>query len=352
MLQRLLPLALASLTLPALGQTVTLEAVKDNTLHEDAGGLLSNGAGDAIRAGRNSNGGGALIRRATLAFDLSGIPQGATITSASLQLTVKGSGSTNAFTNSLHRLTKDWGEGTSNGGGGGAASTTNDATWIHTFYPGSFWTNPGGDFEAVASASLSVAGAAVYTWSSAAMIDDVQGWLDSPSTNFGWILVGDESVQQTAKRYASREDAVPADRPQLIVSFTPPCNTTAAVSFRTLGSNASSYSATPAVVGSGFTANVDNNVAGQFQSMLFGFETKAAIPLTGGQVLLCMDSGSGELFSGVGLSPTSSAGGVDQYTLAVPGNTALCGNVIYTQAIQFGAPPFVLSNAQDLTLGN
>ena len=44
-----------------------------------------------------------------------------------------------------------------------------------------------------------------FTWSSPQMIADVQSWLDNPSTNFGWTILGDESKGQTAKRVNSSE---------------------------------------------------------------------------------------------------------------------------------------------------
>ena len=57
------------------------------------------------------------------------------------------------------RFLANWGEGTSNADaneGGGANSTTNDATWIHTFYPASLWTTAGGNFISTASATTLV----------------------------------------------------------------------------------------------------------------------------------------------------------------------------------------------------
>ncbi|MGO8749095.1 MAG: PEP-CTERM sorting domain-containing protein [Thermoguttaceae bacterium] len=37
------------------------------------------------------------------------------------------------------------------------------------------------------------------------MVADVQSWLNNPSTNYGWLLQGDEAEGQTAKRYESAE---------------------------------------------------------------------------------------------------------------------------------------------------
>ena len=113
---------------------VQLAPSKDNTLYESGTGALSNGAGDFLFAGQTQNFN--LTRRAVLSFDLvaAGIPAGATVTSVTLEMDVSRSQQANTENVSLHRLTQDWGEGTSNASaneGGGAPSTTGDATWIH-----------------------------------------------------------------------------------------------------------------------------------------------------------------------------------------------------------------------------
>ena len=55
------------------------------------------------------------------------------------------------------------------------------------------------------------------------MVADVQLWLDNPSQNFGWIVIGDETQIETAKRFATKEntDNGGQDRPSLVVNFTP-----------------------------------------------------------------------------------------------------------------------------------
>ena len=49
---------------------------------------------------------------------------------------------------------------------------------------------------------------------------DVQAWLDDDSTNFGWLLRGDESTIFTARQFASRENLTVANRPLLTIDFT------------------------------------------------------------------------------------------------------------------------------------
>jgi hypothetical protein len=193
---------------------------KDNTLFETAGGELSSGAGDGIYAGKIAFG---TIRRGLIAFNIAGsVPAGATITGVSLTLTAiqVPPGGTPANV-ALHRLTADWGEGTSNSTGGqGAQASAGDATWIHRFHNTSFWATPGGDFAGAASATQSVGGPGAYTWSSPAMLADVQGWFANPSSNFGWLVLGDETFNSSARRFGSRE-SVAAARPVLAITYIP-----------------------------------------------------------------------------------------------------------------------------------
>lgn len=203
--------------------TISLSPSKDNTLYEDAMGSVSNGAGESMFSGRTNTGG---IRRALVAFDIAGnIPAGSSINSVSLTLHMSRTVALDETT-SLRRLTANWGEGTSDAAlmeGTGAPATTGDATWLHTFFNTVFWTNPGGDFAGTDSASVVVGAIGFYTWGSTPqMVADVQGWLDNPATNDGWIIIGNEAVVTTAKRFDTRENATPSNRPVLQIDYTPP----------------------------------------------------------------------------------------------------------------------------------
>jgi hypothetical protein len=195
-------------------------ASADNTLYESDSGALSNGAGIHCYAGRTNM---AELRRAVLRFDLSSIPAGALITEAalSLELTQEPAGAGPVVAD-LHRLTADWGEGDSDAGspgGSGTGAAAGDATWIHTFSPGSLWNSPGGDFVAAASASQTVDDDGIYTWTSTpALVADVQAWVDGSAGNFGWILRGDETTDRTARRFATHE-TVSSQPPTLTVTY-------------------------------------------------------------------------------------------------------------------------------------
>lgn len=204
---------------PTTLQTVVLTPSKDNTLYQTSNGSLSNGVGVHLFSGRTNRG---ELRRALVAFDVvSQIPPGSQITSVALKLEVSQTVS-GPQSMELHRVSADWGEGSSNAGGSqdgdGAPSRAGDATWIHTFFPDRRWSRPGGDFEAAADDAALDSGA--VTWgSSPAMIARVQGWLDQPPTNFGWIIVGNEADARTAKRFDSRESVSSVFRPSLTVEF-------------------------------------------------------------------------------------------------------------------------------------
>ena len=201
---------------------VTLTPSKDNSLYEDSQGALSNGAGAHLFVGTTS---ARQTRRALLGFDLTGsIPAGATVTSVSLTMNMSRT-IASAKTVQIRRVLSDWGEATSAAGGNegaGGSATAGDATWVHTFFDSEQWDAQGGDFSAEVSASLSVSGTGSYTWTSTPMlVADVQFWLDSPSANFGWILIGNEGSDRTAKRFDSRENSNASNRPELTVEFTP-----------------------------------------------------------------------------------------------------------------------------------
>ena len=193
---------------------------------------LSNGLGD-IFAGRTNQAAAISIRRGLMYFDVAAaIPSGSTITDVKLTMRdVMGLNGDRVTT--LHRVLQDWGEGTSyQSGGMGAAATNGDATWLYTFYNAAtpalspLWTTPGGDFDPLVSGSTIVSddngGGQFFEWAGAGMVADVQNWLDNPSGNFGWLVQGDESTNQTAKRFNGRTLNNAGDvAPVLLVTYVP-----------------------------------------------------------------------------------------------------------------------------------
>ncbi len=211
---------------PGCTTTISLAPLKDNTLYEEPSGTLSNGKGIYLYAGATGVSG---LRRGLIAFDLSGIPSGATITDATLSMYVSKSGPSSAAVDiSLSKVLQDWGEGTSNAGapgGDGAPATPGDATWLHTFYDSDFWTNEGGDFSPTASASTAITTInTTYSWSGSGLLADLQSWVANPSSNFGWVIRANEDDLGSAKRLDSREHAT--HPPSLTITYQAPCTPT------------------------------------------------------------------------------------------------------------------------------
>ena len=192
-------------------------------------------------------------KRGLIEFDIAGnLPAGATVFSAMLQLTVgqvAGSGggtggfTTSGFTIDLFDETQLWGQPTNfvgatsfGGHGHGAAPDNGDATWNYAFYNSNLalatpWNASGGNWNAsqVPSASTNVLGTAgkTFTWSSPQMASDVQGWLDNPSSNDGWLLRNEDETDSTDFRafwgwQGAANNHAPATAPSLTITYIVP----------------------------------------------------------------------------------------------------------------------------------
>lgn len=225
----------AALSLPALAVDITIGASRDATIYQN-GPNNSNGAGPVLYAGTSGQN---APRRGLLDFDVAGsIPAGSKIESAQLTLYLGqvassggGGGDATPRTIELHALANDWGEGVTGlgigvpGGGQGFPANTNDATWNARLFPDTLWTTPGGDFASSASSSTLVDNVIdnPYTWlSTPALVTDVQGWLDSPGSNFGWAVINSaETTPRDFRAFYTRDyfhDS--ALHPALQISYT------------------------------------------------------------------------------------------------------------------------------------
>ncbi|WP_121987563.1 DNRLRE domain-containing protein [Nitrospira lenta] len=250
---RILPILLVLTDVSfARGETVMLGASKDATIfgassnqgipNTDGQDLFnrSNGAGPGLFSGGN---GALAAHRGLIAFDIAGtVPAGSIITDVSMTLAIgivagsggaPGLGDQTSRTISLFHVTADWGEGstgsnstTIGGTGQGFPANPGDATWNARHFGSTDWTTPGGDFRATPSGSLAVGSQffSSQTWQSTpGMVADVQEWLDSPSSNFGWMLINaDENARQTHRAFFTKESLDPAMRPQLSVGYIAP----------------------------------------------------------------------------------------------------------------------------------
>ncbi len=206
----------------ARAASVGIGASRDNTLFESETGHLSNGAGPHLFVGTTGTGN---TRRGVVAFDVaSSVPRYSLVRAGTLTLAGSRTSSSGTVID-VHRLTAGWGEGTSNAGspgGLGAPATAGDATWVHRRFDTEPWDAHGGDFVNDASTSAPIVGLGSDSWpTTAAVVADVQDWLDQPATNFGWLLkAANESQAGNAKRFDTREIEAPANRPSLTIDFT------------------------------------------------------------------------------------------------------------------------------------
>ena len=209
----------------ARAEVVSITASRDCTLYEFVEGEQANGAGQYFIAGETYQ---TRARRGIVYFDVASVlPAGCTVTAARLTLN-SWQGTIGEYTTTVHRALSGWTSGASDPDGNegiGADPLVNDATW--TFCSGDGlgggdrWSRAGGDFDATASASVVIAKTGLYTWTSAALASDVQLFASDASQNFGWFILGDESVPGTARRFDSSESAeLGGIPPTLEIEFT------------------------------------------------------------------------------------------------------------------------------------
>jgi hypothetical protein len=292
MIRTALAWALVALAGSARADVLSLTAVRDTTLWNDASGSIGNGSGPVMIVGRSGGTSSAPIRRGLVRFDIAAlVPAGSVVNSVQLVL-ANPSGNTGPRNVRVHRVLADWGEGASSTSSGqGAPAQPGDATWLQRFFPSSNWTTPGGDFTASASTVLAVDLLGFHTWpSTAAAVADVQGWLDNPGANFGWLLKLDvETVSQTTKVFGTRESADPAEWPTLVVDFTPPLVGSYCSPRATGGGCAATigWSGSPsASAGAGFVVALSQAPAARACSLVYTLSGPATTPFLGGTLCL------------------------------------------------------------------
>ncbi len=225
----LLPQAVASV---AWAESMQFAPDRDATLYEDLEGDVANGSGNFIFLGRTGPDGESSLRRTLVRFDVSAIPANAIINSVMvsfeiIQAPIPGNAVGGSAT--LHRVTAEWGEGASNPPGlegQGTVAEPGDSTWLHRFYDSSLWDTPGGDFMMQASAiqGYSTEEETLSFSSTPDLARDVLKWVRSPEENFGWILLGNEGLEFTARKMESRE-RINGVAAQLTVDYSMPSPT-------------------------------------------------------------------------------------------------------------------------------
>jgi hypothetical protein len=173
---------------------VTLNPVADSFLDESAGS--SNfGADTSMAAGKTNS---QMLYRPLLQFDLSAIPPGSTVVSATLRLYVETNFGNKDKQIALHRVTAAWNE--------------NTVTWQNT---------GGGVFDPAQLA------APTYDKTTGWKEWDVppgllHEWLDGVTPNYGLLLSYISSEKNNYYYFSTREHADPTLRPQLVIEYNEP----------------------------------------------------------------------------------------------------------------------------------
>lgn len=189
-------------TPPPSGPTVTLNPVADTYIR---GGSTSNfGSSPELRLGRD-NGGPYML--SLLRFDISAIPSGSLINSATLRWYQSGNRRTQTVAVGAYEITQDWTES-------GANWNTADGTTAWSPVSGGTYNTP-----AIDSVSVTTGNYGWYEWNITPL---VQEWVDGVSQNYGVQMNFSTINAGTYAIFTSREGTVAAEQPQLVVDFTMP----------------------------------------------------------------------------------------------------------------------------------
>ena len=186
-------------------QTMEVEVTPmiDNTIFKDTD--VSNGLGEYIFTGTTNKD---VKKRALVKFDLLEAGLEGVIADSVLLTLFPSKAKPGSTEVAVHRLTTEWGEGTSkanDGDGKGAPATTNDATWSYAKFNSDPWIKKGGDFDIEPSISNIVTEGTDALFRSMWLTLDVNFWLQEPTKNFGWIFIGDESNTETSVKFVSKD---------------------------------------------------------------------------------------------------------------------------------------------------
>jgi len=145
--------------------------------------------------------------RGLIRFDLSPIPSGATIDSATLHLFLSENIGGTDKTQNVHRVTASW--------------TESGATW-NSRDTGTPWTTPGGDYVSTPTESAST-GVLDGEWVEWDVKTDVQAFVDGTYPNYGWLIkdeIESASSVKGANYYSKEYTDDPTKRPYLEVTYT------------------------------------------------------------------------------------------------------------------------------------
>jgi hypothetical protein len=160
-------------------------------------------------------------------FDLQGkLPDGAILTNASLTFHTTKIRNDQPVRVNLHRMNLSWNEGIGGKGattGAGDQALAGESSWKSRIAPNVPWSAPGAsaptDFSPELSATSTAGDIGAFTFQSTPqLLTDIQGWLQNPASNFGWIAFCEpDGPNGSAKRIGTREDVETA--PSLLLEY-------------------------------------------------------------------------------------------------------------------------------------
>lgn len=168
----------------------------------------------------DTSGAGSYSRRFLLAFDVSGVPAGATINAVTLSLwedDASRSGGVFSWDVEMRRVLRNWVE----------AQVT-----FNSYSTGNNWATAGcgnaTDRVDSISAVLTLDAAAAegfVDWTGAGLVADVQAWVDGSASNYGWLFTAPLAEYQGTSPYGyslfcSSDNAYTDRRPKIVITYT------------------------------------------------------------------------------------------------------------------------------------
>lgn len=157
--------------------------------------------------------------RALLDFDLSGLGADYTVTAATLSLTVDSNFVTASHTLNLYRVRRRWRRGAS--GIAGSASWNNYAQTEALAWSTAGAGNTTTDRDSATIGTLAVTSGTGGTLIITLDTTQVAAWVSGAFPNFGLLLQASDESNTTLVRWSGPQDATPANRPTLTITYTP-----------------------------------------------------------------------------------------------------------------------------------
>lgn len=186
-----------------------------DTWISNSGATLNYGGSTDLNIGNQSA--GSDNRRSLLKFDLSAIPVGSTINSATMSLYQHAQQDATTPQLGVYYTTRSWTEGTGNG-----TATTDGATW-NSYNGTSNWTTAGGDFNGTAQATATAPNS-TNAWVDFSITGLAQSWVSGTFANEGMFVKksGENPAVSDYKTFYSSDYLGDSSlRPKLVIEYVP-----------------------------------------------------------------------------------------------------------------------------------